>query len=113
MNRADLLLSVLQDGREHSRADIVSKVGFFLTNNAASELRARGIGVEHRVTDGLHTYRLLGGAAGDEPNSVQGSSPLLAAPLSELGDSSTADTGDDGNGQLALHIPRSAYERAA
>lgn len=60
MNRADKLLAVLQDGRAHSRQDVFDAYGFCLTNNAASELRARGYDVEHRRKDGLDTYRLVG-----------------------------------------------------
>lgn len=118
MNRADLLLSVLQDGREHSREDIVGKVGFFLTNNAASELRARGINVTHRVRDGLHVYS-LSAATGDP----LGPSPHPVAALNELAESSpnpnvadgapTCPLRDSDAGQLVLQIPRSAYEAAA
>lgn len=111
MNRADLLYSVLQDGREHSRADIVSKVGFFLTNNAASELRARGIGVEHRVTDGLHTYKLLSAAGTTaSPSSLP---PVAPSSLASNPTDGALVQHRDGAGQLALHIPRSTYEEAA
>lgn len=58
MNRADLLLSCLSDGRPWTRRDIFERVGFMLTNNAASELRARGIEVTHQVRKGQHVYRL-------------------------------------------------------
>lgn len=87
MNRADKLLSVLQDGREHSRADVFQAYGFMLTNNAASELRARGYEVEHRKKDGLDTYRLaleatdpaLLGVGPIDTGSVASSAPDLAA----------------------------------
>jgi hypothetical protein len=59
MNRADKLLVVLQDGREHSRGDVFHAYGFMLTNNAASELRARGYDVQHRRRDGVDTYQLV------------------------------------------------------
>lgn len=58
MNRADALLSCLKDGQPWTRRDIFDRVGFMLTNNAASELRARGIDVTHEVRRGEHVYRL-------------------------------------------------------
>lgn len=52
MNRADLLYSCLRDGNQWTRRDIYEHTGeFFLTNNAASELRKvlrpRGLTVLH------------------------------------------------------------------
>lgn len=113
MNRADLLLSVLQDGREHSRADIVAKVGFFLTNNAASELRARGVGVHHRVRDGLHVYSLS--AVTESSKAQAAGSPVSVPALNEPPGGPRRDDGNpnDGDGQLVLHIPRSTYEDVA
>ena len=58
MNRADRMLAVLRDGREHSRQDIFDRAGFMLTNNAASELRAQGHNVIHSKRDGLDVYQL-------------------------------------------------------
>ncbi len=44
--RAAAMLAVLSDGRKHTRADIFKASGqFFLTNNAAAELRAQGYDV--------------------------------------------------------------------
>jgi hypothetical protein len=60
MNRADKMLSVLKDGRTYSRLEIFERVGFMLTNNAASELRAQGFEVEHRKEHGNDVYRLVG-----------------------------------------------------
>lgn len=57
MNRADRLLSVLRDGREHSRQDVFDAVGFMLTNNAAAELRAAGHSVTHRRKNGVDIYQ--------------------------------------------------------
>lgn len=44
--RADVMLDVLRDNRAHSRSELwEAGGGFFLTNNAAAELRHRGFGV--------------------------------------------------------------------
>lgn len=56
--RADLLLEILRDGRSHSRDEIWRLTeAFFLTNNAASELRRRG----HQIVyeRGTDSYRLI------------------------------------------------------
>ena len=62
MNRADLLYSVLKDGGRHSRRDIQQRVGYFLTNNAASELRAylkpAGLDVVHTREGRVDFYEL-------------------------------------------------------
>jgi len=57
-NRAALLLEVLSDGREHSRREIFEQAGgFFLINNAASELRRAGYDVRQRVMrKGVYVY---------------------------------------------------------
>ena len=64
MNRADKMLSVLRDGKPHSRRDIFDRIGFLLTNNAAAELRAQGHDVRQsrEQVDGVtvYSYRLLG-----------------------------------------------------
>lgn len=65
-NRADLMLEVLSDGAVHSRQEIFESVGFMLTNNAASELRDRGLNIVHRVDRRIHTYQLVAGADEDE-----------------------------------------------
>lgn len=72
MNRAELLYTVLADGRLHSRHEIFRVCGeFFLTNNAASELRAkRGVVVVHTVKDGEHFYQLES-ALTEQENAVQ------------------------------------------
>ena len=59
MNRADLLHSVLKDGREHTRREIFEQVGYMLTNNAASELRARGHNVQHTRKGRVDAYQLV------------------------------------------------------
>lgn len=56
--RADLLLDILCDGRRHSRHEIWSLTEeYFLTNNAASELRRRGHTVVYERAD--DSYRLI------------------------------------------------------
>lgn len=56
--RADLLLEILRDGRSHSRDEIWRLTeAFFLTNNAASELRRRGHTVIYDRSD--DSYRLV------------------------------------------------------
>ena len=59
-SRADRMLEVLRDGRPHSRQEIFEAAGgYFLTNNAASEIRKQhGLEVEHRVERGIHIYQL-------------------------------------------------------
>lgn len=52
------MLAVLRDGAWHTRREIQERVGFFLTNNAASELRSRGLTVEQRRLQGNYEYRL-------------------------------------------------------
>ena len=60
INRADRMLAVLRDGRKHSREEILALAGgpFFLTNNAASDLRKKGHNVRYAVEGGLHVYWL-------------------------------------------------------
>lgn len=60
--RAAAMLAVLSDGRLHSREEIFAKAGrFFLTNNAASQLRALGHDVRmERVSGTVYGYRLAG-----------------------------------------------------
>jgi hypothetical protein len=72
VNRADLLLSVLRDGRPHSRQDVFDAVGFMLTNNAASELRAQGHNILHSIDGGLHTYQLSSLLEEGDPNEPDG-----------------------------------------
>ena len=82
VNRADRMLAVLSSApRAFSRDEIFQRCGsFFLTNNAASELRARGYKVR-RSTDStgaetIYLYELVGDLPetdGDDP-SVSGSS---------------------------------------
>jgi hypothetical protein len=59
MNRADLMRHTLRSGDWRSRHEIFRDAGqFFLTNNAASELRARGFTVEQRRKRGEFQYRI-------------------------------------------------------
>lgn len=81
MNRADLLYSVLKDGEPHSRRDIQRRVGYFLTNNAASELRKRGLNVVHSRPGRVDTYQLV------RPLSLnEGTGSVAVSSLSETGD---------------------------
>lgn len=59
MNRAQRMLSVLDDYRPHTRGDIFKRVGFLLTNNAASELRAKGHDVSQWYEKGEYVYQLV------------------------------------------------------
>lgn len=84
VSRADRMLEVLQDGRPHSREEIFERVGFMLTNNAASELREQGYEVEHRVERRIHTYQLVDGL--DEAPGPPGTeNPLLLSSGGERG----------------------------
>lgn len=62
VSRADRMLEVLRDGRPHSRHEIFEAAGgFFLTNNAASELRCkRGLNIVQRRERGNVVYQLVG-----------------------------------------------------
>lgn len=87
--RADRMLEVLRDGRPHSREEIFERVGFMLTNNAASELRDKGYDVEHRVERRIHIYQLVGGLdeaaaalSPGEPSAASDPTPLAAASSS-------------------------------
>ena len=60
MNRADLLYSCLRDGQPWTRRDIFEHTGqFTLLNNAASELRKRGVDVRHTRKGSLHVYQIV------------------------------------------------------
>ena len=109
MNRAERLYRVLKDGRTYSRLEIFERVGFMLTNNAASELRAIGFNVEHRKEQGNDVYQLVLGEAPEPPSScasfpqVSGASPRTPAsnpaPLEAAG---STTHGRDGAGVLTL-----------
>ena len=62
MSRADLMYSALVErpGEFVSRRSLFRHADtFYLTNNAASEVRAKyGVDVEHDVVEGEHSYRL-------------------------------------------------------
>lgn len=60
VNRAERMLEVLRDGRPHSRQEIFEAAGgFFLTNNAASELRKQGYEISQRRERGVYVYQLV------------------------------------------------------
>lgn len=106
MNRADRLLSVLKDGREHSRQDVYQAVGFLMTNNAAAELRQRGLNVIHRRKNSLDLYRLAGSLAetADPPDlsAVSASEPSSNPHPSTIRADADAPGLRDGDGQLPL-----------
>jgi len=60
VSRADRMLSVLSDRQPHSRQEIFEREGFFLTNNAASELRKRGYEISQTRERGIYVYQLVG-----------------------------------------------------
>lgn len=82
MNRADKMLAVLLDGKPHSREDIFFRKGFMLTNNAASELRAKGYDVEHWQEADVHYYRLVESSL-PEAAVAHHNLPVAAAAASE------------------------------
>src|SRR3990167_796124 len=72
VNRADLLYSCLRDGRSWTHREIFEHVGrFFLVNNAAVELRARGMDVVWSRAGRLHVYQLVGGSLGERERQAQ------------------------------------------
>jgi hypothetical protein len=75
------MLAALEEGNWLSRQDLFRHAGtFYLTNNAASELRALGYNVEQRRREGKYEYRVsaVGPCQGlDEPRMAP-PSPALA-----------------------------------
>lgn len=65
MNRAARMYEVLRDGKPHSRRELHEAGGYYMTNNAAAELRAQGHAVEHTVEtvngERVDVYQLLPG----------------------------------------------------
>jgi hypothetical protein len=80
-SRSAQMLDVLRDGKWHTRYDIFNATGrYFLTNNAATELRAAGYSIEFGWGDGrVPQYRLAPAAAMRTPRtvSVSGDAPSL------------------------------------
>lgn len=93
MNRADRLYSVLRDGRKHSRQEIFDAVGYMLTNNAASELRARGHDVRHLVERRLDVYWIPPASVSSVGLSAESSSAPRG--LGELERDETEETVED------------------
>jgi hypothetical protein len=59
LSRAELMLRVLRDGKRHSREEILRAAGsFFMTNNAAAELRKQGYNIRHAREGYLDVYWL-------------------------------------------------------
>lgn len=112
VSRSQKMLHALQDGRWHSRREIQERVGYFLTNNAASELRSKGYAVEQRRVKGNYEYRLSEGRALSSSNERDGnpSHPTLSPARPSLSrlraipaDSAPAQA--SGGGQLLLLDP--------
>lgn len=107
MNRADRMLECLSHPAQEwwTRHELFTRGGsFYLTNNAASELRERGYVVEQRYHQGNVEYRLLSdgreaSGATDTPTPLDES---VVAPIAEGSD-----------GQLAFDTPVHTYERVA
>ena len=63
-NRAEILRRALSDGDWATREVIFQRSNrYFLTNNAAAELRDRGFIVEQRRVKQQHEYRVLSATA--------------------------------------------------
>lgn len=99
VSRADRMLSVLRDRRPHSRQEIFEATGsFFLTNNAASELRGKGFIVEQRRERGVVVYQLVGVEhAGDAEEGTSGRALPSCAGLSPDPDSGVLSLDLDGD----------------
>ena len=112
MNRADRMLEVLRDGRPHSRREIFDRAGFMLTNNAASELRARGLDVRQWREDGVYVYKLLSEAESvraEKLRAVDEGGSSFPAPSGSVASASLSEPV-----QLALVPPdNGAYRREA
>lgn len=91
LSRAARLYSVLRDGRVHSRQEIFERIGYELTNNAASELRKLGHIVHHSQIGRVHCYQ-LGEVEEGEVRGAGVSRPAIAG-LSERPPSSTSSPG--------------------
>lgn len=130
MNRAERMLFVLRDGKPHTRQDIQHRAGYFLTNNAASELRRAGHAVRQWRERGFYWYQLEASplsqsdgadiredhvAHHDVPRSSQaarfagpssdyesGAAPAAACRPSEFSPSSWL--GCDGSAQLTMEV---------
>lgn len=128
MNRADRMYKLLQDRRPHSRRELHEAGGFYLTNNAASELRTRGFNVaQHvRVIDGRRVwyYQLVDLPTADadadaspsaSTTSVAGSSdgmglPPPASSLMAVRTPPLSPSAEDEQ-QLALELPGRSLQR--
>jgi hypothetical protein len=111
-SRAARMLEVLRDGKPHTRRDLFNRIGFFLCNNGASELRAAGYDVRQsrERVDGVnvYSYQLLGSLEERDPSRVGGAllggvspPPKPSRSSSELDslpqpDLSVPPSGDDG-----------------
>jgi hypothetical protein len=88
MNRSDLLLSVLADGKPHSRQEIFERAGFMLLNNASSELRAQGHVIVCSRESDLYVYTLVASPLDDgdpERLSATAVERVVLSPVSRAG----------------------------
>lgn len=93
--RSRLLLSVLRDGRRHSRDEIFERVGrFFLTNNAAAELRAQGVDVRYVRKDGVDFYWIESAESGSLDEAASSNPHSGASAHEHPGASTTPGDGD-------------------
>lgn len=77
------MLSVLRDGQPHSREDIQQRVGFFLTNNAASELRDQGYEVKRWNKGRRVFYQLVSSQRGDGSDDPAVELPRLGSGVAQ------------------------------
>ena len=115
------MLRVLADGRPHSRQEILRSADtFFLTNNAASELRGRGHNIERTYKHGEPVYRLVGALKEAPVPPVDGGSSLTGASLSAspnpspspLGGQSRSEDAHDGRGGDVLALFECAIDES-
>jgi hypothetical protein len=111
MNRADRLLAVLSSApRPFSRAEIFERAGFMLTNNAASELRARGLVVEQSCESingvTVYSYELAGPLSEADEQPAAGPHPIASGrkqSRSDHGPGAAASSVSE-SGQLAFEV---------
>jgi hypothetical protein len=133
--RAAKMLSVLRDGQPHTRAELHERSGFYLTNNAASELRRevepQGYGVAQWCVmengERVYCYELvslpkpevnrLGPDASGSENELSPQEtgatvepPAVVSDIAEAGGSLPCSPADDPDGRPAGRHPSSAKQ---
>lgn len=101
--------AVLRDHAWHSIEEIHQRAGTMRLNSRISDLRERGLSIEHSIRHGHHGYRLvpLG-----EPDSRQVAEPGPPKPGSPSGSDARSPHPAEPL-QLPLELPRGAYEAEA